>query len=136
MQPVQQTVEELRQLLARHNFQLVILFGSMAKGSARPDSDIDVAVMAQRPLTAAQKMTLIGDIAAHFERPVDLIDLKTTGGPLLGSILDGIQVSGSRSDWASLLSRHLIDEADFGPLRERILKARRDAWLKPSWQTD
>ncbi|MEX1080522.1 MAG: hypothetical protein WEC99_00730 [Halofilum sp. (in: g-proteobacteria)] len=31
---------------------------------------------------------------------------------------------------AALLSRLLVDSADFLPYRERALKARRDAWLQ------
>ena len=62
---------------------------------------------------------------------MDLIDLTRVGEPLLGQILQhGQRLHGSDADFgAQLLYRHLVDAADFLPLRERILKERRDAWI-------
>jgi hypothetical protein len=62
--------------------------------------------------------------------PVDLIDLKRTGEPLLGQILKhGVRLMGSDTDYAALLTRHLFDAADFLPYRNRILAERRRAWI-------
>lgn len=64
--------------LSRHpEIRLAIVFGSIARGTARADSDIDLAVLASRPLLAEDKMRLIADIAAATGRPVDLVDLRT-----------------------------------------------------------
>lgn len=119
----------LRALLeTQGNLQLAILFGSMATFSERPDSDIDIAVLARQPLDAQNKAALIEAIAHISGRAVDLIDLHTVGEPLLGEILRGQRLLGSDERYAELLTRHLIDAADFGPLQQRILKERRDAW--------
>lgn len=116
--------------LARHpRIDLAILFGSLAQGSARPDSDLDLAVWAEAPLTADEKYDLIGDLGEALGRPVDLVDLATAGEPLLGEILKGQRLIGSDERHARLITRHLIDTADFLPLRERILKERRQAWI-------
>ena len=114
---------------ANADIQLAILFGSVAMQSERPDSDIDIAVLGERPLDAAEKTALIDAIAQMSGRPVDLIDLRTAGEPLLGEILRGQRLKGSDGAYANLLSRHLIDAADFGPLQQRLLKERRDAWI-------
>ena len=60
---------------------------------------------------------------------MDLVDLHTAGEPLLGQVFKGQRLLGSTTLYAQLLSRHLIDSADFLPLQQRILKERRDAWL-------
>ena len=110
--------------------RVAILFGSMAAGNEDRDSDVDLAVDIGRPLTASQKMELIGRIAETTGRPVDLVDLRTVGVPLLGQILrHGVRIVGSNTDYAALVRKHLFDSADFMPYRSRILLARRRAWI-------
>lgn len=125
-----ETLSALREALTAHpRIHFAILFGSTAQGTARTDSDIDIAVLAQIPLTAQQKIELIESIASITDRPVDLIDLKTVGEPLLGEILKGQRIIGSNEDFARLLTRHLIDVADFVPLQQRLLRERRERWI-------
>ena len=110
--------------------RLVILFGSLATGRERRDSDLDLAVEAEHALTAAQKADLIAKLATAVGRPVDLVDLYAVGEPLLGQILrHGKRILGSDSDYAALMRRHVFDKADFVPYRERILTARRQTWI-------
>lgn len=118
-------------VLALHpELRLVVLFGSVATGRARADSDLDIAVRAERPLSPEQRLTLIGELAEATGRPVDLVDLATVGEPLLGQILThGIRLLGSDEQFARLLVQHLMDEADFLPYRRRILEERRKAWI-------
>ena len=107
-----------------------LVFGSVAQGRQRPDSDLDIAVAASQPLTAAEKMALIAALAERTGRPVDLIDLKVVGEPLLGQILrHGRRLLGSNTAYAQLISQHLFDQADFMPYRNRILAERRAAWI-------
>lgn len=67
-------------LKKRMDLRLLILFGSYASGEARPDSDIDLAFIADEKIEPA---TLLLDIAPelaglmHVES-VDLIDMKNT----------------------------------------------------------
>jgi len=121
----------IRQVLARQGgVRLAILFGSLAKGLAKPESDLDLAVLMNNEFPAGAKMSLIGALAEATGRPVDLIDLRLAGEPLLGQILQhGTRLLGSDSDYADLLKRHLFDEADFMPYRRRILTERRQAWI-------
>jgi uncharacterized protein len=122
--------QQLTALLTQHSFvKLAILFGSQAVGTARADSDIDLAVLGEAPLSVAQKQLLIAEIAEAFGVPVDLVDLHSAGEPLLGQVFKGQRLLGSSTLYAQLLSRHLIDSADFLPLQQRILKERREAWL-------
>lgn len=121
----------LRQALTAHGgVRLAILFDSQATGHATPLSDLDLAVQMAAPLEAADKIALVERLALATGLPVDLIDLKHSGEPLLGQILkQGIRLLGSDTDYAALLSRHLFDAADFLPYRNRILVERRQAWI-------
>lgn len=124
-------IDALESLLARQpGLELAILFGSMASGRQRPDSDLDLAVQAARPLTAEHKLALVGQLALASGRAVDLVDLRTVGEPLLGQILSrGRRLLGSDEAHAALLRRHLLDAADFLPYAQRMVTERRQAWI-------
>lgn len=68
------------------DIRFAMLFGSAAAGRLRPGSDVDLAVLAERRLSAVRKMAIMGDVAEARGRPVDLIDLQSAGEPLLGQI--------------------------------------------------
>ncbi len=109
---------------------LAILFGSLATGGGRVESDLDLAVDAGCRLTASEKMALISELAGRTGRPVDLVDLHAVGEPLLGQILrHGKRILGSDTHYANLIRRHLFDQADYLPYRNRILAERRQAWI-------
>ena len=121
----------IRRVLERHSYiHLAILFGSFATGHIRSDSDLDVAVDAGRPITVDEKMKLIEDLAIEIGRPVDLIDLHTVGEPLLGRIVTrGRRLLGDDTRYAEWIRKHLFEQADFMPLRSRILAERRQRWI-------
>lgn len=109
---------------------LAFVFGSVARGRQRADSDLDIAVAANQILTAAEKMDIIAALAAQTGRPVDLVDLKTVAEPLLGQIVrHGRRLLGSDGAYGQLISRHLLEQADFMPYRNRVLAERRAAWI-------
>ena len=109
---------------------LALVFGSVAQGRQRADSDLDIAVAANRALTAAEKMDIIAALAERTGRPIDLIDLKMVAEPLLGQIVrHGRRLFGSDKAYGQLISRHLFEQADFMPYRSRVLAERRAAWI-------
>ena len=112
------------------DIRLAILFGSLAVGEGHRESDLDLAVDAGRRLTASEKITLISELAGRIGRPVDLVDLHAVGEPLLGQILQrGKRILGGDTHYANLIRRHLFDQADYLPYRNRILAERRRAWI-------
>lgn len=121
----------IKQVLDRHPIiRLAVLFGSLAKGTAGRDSDLDLAIDVDRPLEEHEKMQLIAELAEALGRPVDLVDIFSVGEPLLGQIVTrGKRILGDNTRYALLLSKHLFDQADFMPYRSRILKERRQAWI-------
>ena len=123
--------DDIRAVLTRHpGIRLAILFGSMVTGRARRDSDVDLALAAERPLKMDEKMVLTADLAEATGRPIDLIDLHAVGAPLLGQIIKrGRRVLGTDERYAELIKRHLFEEADFMPYYRRMLGERRAAWI-------
>jgi predicted nucleotidyltransferase len=125
------SLESIRPILARHSeIRLAILFGSMATGHASRESDVDLAVAAERALNVDEKMALMAELAEATGRPIDLIDLHTVGEPLLAQIIKrGLRILGTDERYAELIKRHLFEEADFMPYYRRILDERRAAWI-------
>nr|WP_315229915.1 nucleotidyltransferase domain-containing protein [uncultured Limnohabitans sp.] len=123
--------DQLRDVLSRFSVvQLAILFGSVASGRARPDSDLDLGIVCARPISVDEKISIIQALAEKFGRPVDLVDLYPAPEPLLGQVLrHGRRIIGSDEAFGRLLYRHLIEQADFMPIKNRILKERRMAWI-------
>ena len=58
------------------NPYFILLFGSFAKGTNRPDSDIDLAYFSKEQLSSYERFILEGELAEVAGREVDLIDLK------------------------------------------------------------
>lgn len=109
---------------------LAVLFGSVASGHQRADSDLDIAVAAEQAITVHEKMALVGALAERFGRPIDLIDLNGISEPLLGQIVrHGRRILGSDILYGELIRRHVFEQADFMPYRTRLLAERRMAWI-------
>ena len=122
----------MREVLSEFaDIHLAVLFGSVAKETARADSDLDIAVLANHKLSSNEKIQIIEAFAQKIGRPVDLIDLFDPPQPLLGQIIKtGRKILGTDDAFANLVYRNLVDQADFLPLRSRALRERRDAWIK------
>jgi len=120
-----------RRLARNPQIKLGILFGSVGRGQGRADSDLDMAVAADHPLDASDKMVLIEELAQLTGRPIDLVDLQTVGGLVLQEVLTkGKRIYCTDSHvHAELIKRMLFNEADFMPYRDRILAERRKAWI-------
>jgi len=52
-------------------------FGSQAKGTVRPDSDIDLAVLADDTIPNLSRFELAQELAIQLHSDVDLVDLRT-----------------------------------------------------------
>ena len=126
-----ETASQLRAVLSAFpQIELAVLFGSVARGRERPESDVDVAVAVRHALSAAEKIAIVEAMAERTGRPIDLVDLRTVAEPLLGQILrHGRRLLGSNSAYGELISRHLFEQADFMPYRARVLAERRVAWI-------
>ena len=121
--------EQLTRFLTRYpDLKLAMLFGSQATGQASPGSDIDLGLLFDTPLSGSDKLGIIEAIGAEFGRPVDIVDLFYAPEPVTGQVFKGKRLLGDDTVYAELLTKHLVNTADFLPLRERILAERRTAW--------
>lgn len=118
-------------LAAQPDLLLALVFGSLAAGTAGPDSDADVAILAQDALDARRQAGLIELIAQVTGRPVDLVDLREAGVLVQRSALGSGRLLFCRDQRAYelLVSRMITDSEDFLPLLERFYQARREAWI-------
>lgn len=123
--------KQLTRLLSAYpQFELAMLFGSAAIGNMSDESDIDLALLSDSPISGELKLELTEKIGAQFGRPVDIVDLYFTAEPVLGQVFKGRRLFGDDACYARLLTKHLINTADFLPLQRRILDERRNAWIK------
>lgn len=83
-------------MLAAAGVRFAYLFGSRATGEHGPDSDVDIAVAADRPLTLLEESGLAVELATVLGvDSVDVVDLRTAPLRLLGRILlDGVVLLG------------------------------------------
>lgn len=125
-------MDDIATLFAREpGIRLALIFGSLAKGRARSDSDVDVAVAADRPLDIGTKMRLIEQLAVLTGRPIDLVDLQVAEGLILHQILvEGkLLLCRDHSLYARLMQRMIFDQEDTMRYHRRILAVRRNTWI-------
>lgn len=118
-------VEPLRKALSdRREIRLALLFGSRARGQARPDSDADVAVLGEN----LDLLDLAADLSDAAKVEVDVVDIRDPGYPLLNALLrDGVVLrEGERGAAASWWTRALLQAETDRPGYERM----RDSYLK------
>jgi predicted nucleotidyltransferase len=117
-------LESLRGALAdRPDVALAVVFGSVARGCERADSDVDLAVIAP----GVDTLDLAAALSLALAREIDVVDLAEPGYPLLKSIVrDGIVVhEGHRGAGAQWRSRAIASLETDRPWFERM----RDAYL-------
>jgi len=91
-QKAEQGFEKLADRLRSLGVRYATVFGSVATLQARPDSDIDVAVLNRGPLSTADRERLMMAITESTGRSVDLIDLSTARGLVLDRALGGREI--------------------------------------------
>jgi len=90
---VPQTLEErIASRLRAAGAAYATVFGSVARGQARPDSDIDVAVSFGKPMSSDLRLAVLGIVADASGRSVDLIDLESADGLILSRALGGTEI--------------------------------------------
>lgn len=116
--------ERIRDALAgRTDVRVAVLFGSEARGTAEPGSDVDIAV----DVSGADLLDLAATLSLALDREVDVVDLDDATIPLLERLIrEGVVVhEGFRGAGALWRSRTLAMLETDRPWYARM----RDAWL-------
>ncbi len=84
----QEDVASAVKTLQRFGAERVILYGSLARGDARADSDLDICV---EGLPDENFFRVLGECLLHSEHSISVIDLQSSYGLLRNRILqDGL----------------------------------------------
>jgi len=109
--------------------RLIILFGSRITGTARIESDFDVAILADNPLSLEEKDQTTSEVAAKLNISFDKIDLVdiSVASPLLQHSIakTGKLISGEKEDFLRfkvLAWKKYLDTAKFRARREVHLR--------------
>lgn len=97
---VSQLHEKIERVLALGPpVRLALLFGSRARGTSRPDSDVDIAILPVDPaLSLSAENLLVADLERALGAPVDLVRLDRVEGSLLWRIArDGVVICSNPS---------------------------------------
>ena len=106
--------------------EALYVFGSRARGDARPDSDLDLAVLGAAPLDPLRRFETQRELSALLGVDVDLIDLRTANSVLRSEVVNGGKVLFQRdADYVLAFEAGVLGEyADLmdatRSLRERV----------------
>ncbi|MEO5888483.1 MAG: nucleotidyltransferase domain-containing protein, partial [Anaerolineales bacterium] len=68
--------KELAPIASQFGLRLIVLFGSAARGKMHKESDIDVGVLTDRPLTFNRRLKLWYQLASLFRADIDFAVLN------------------------------------------------------------
>lgn len=76
LEEVLEVLRSRREAVRRFRFEIVGVFGSFARGEARPDSDVDIVVKAIDPKAGLLDLGGVWtELSEALGRPVDLLEL-------------------------------------------------------------
>ena len=121
--------EHLRSILAEFSaIRLAVLFGSAARGSSKPGSDVDLGVWLEED-DPGQLWAVDVAVSGALRRTVDLVDLRRAPPLLRFEIArDGVPILERGEDaWVRFKARAMLDWWDWAPFARRFnqLAARR-----------
>jgi len=101
--------------------KLAVLFGSTARGEARPRSDVDLGILIE-PYSPSARFTAEAQLGRAAQRPIHLI-LLDEAPPLLRFEIarDGVLLLEKEEGlWTSFKAKAMIDWWDWAPIARRM----------------
>ncbi len=84
--------EVIKLLKERLDCEVIILFGSYARGEQRPDSDVDLAIKSPKEISKKEIFELTQELEQLLKKDIDLIDLNAISDSFRYEILMNGQV--------------------------------------------
>jgi predicted nucleotidyltransferase len=108
------TKDEVARLLVRltalhDNIELLVLFGSIARGDATPESDVDLLVAGPVTKDLTAWTHLRGQLIESLGRPVGLLsfdEARQAPEVLVGALRDGRVITDREGRWTALRRTH------------------------------
>lgn len=118
-------VQKLQMFFAgEENVRLAFLIGSFAAGTARPDSDVDVAVLFGRVPDYMDVLDLRDRLSDLMEREADLVVLNDAGPVIRMQVLKtGIQLRAEQGAYEKFFVRTVNEYDDLKQIRAPIEEA-------------
>jgi predicted nucleotidyltransferase len=118
-------------LLVEPSLRLALVYGSYVTGKMHAESDVDLAVLFDRPLSVERRMNLMERLEKSLSKTVDLVDLYLLNGTILRRILctGQVLVKNDTAALPGLVRRMVYNEADMMPIVQRTLKQRLKRFL-------
>ena len=117
----------LTRVAQHHRLRLIVLFGSQTSGRTHPESDVDVAVWAERELSSVRRTRLWVDLTHLFQSDVDLTVLNRADSLLLNQVASKGQIlyeskRGAWQDFKGYAFRYYQDSQKFRDDLTRYLR--------------
>ena len=110
--------------MGEENVRLAFLIGSFAAGTARPDSDVDVAVLFGRVPDYMDVLDLRDRLSALVEREADLVVLNDSGPVIRMQVLKtGIRLRAEQGAYEKFFVRTVNEYDDLKQIRAPIEEA-------------
>ena len=121
--------EQLKPIAKRYGLRLIVLFGSQVTGRTHAESDVDVAVLAQRALSPSKRLALWSDLSRVLKADVDLTLLDRASPVLSNRIARNHRLlyEAKRRDWEkyrSYMLRRYWDAGKFIDATQRYVARR------------
>ena len=102
------------------DIEMVLLYGSVAKGTFNPKSDIDIALYSKKELTFEVLAKIQTELAIMFDREIDVADLKKAEGTFLYQIMtNAVKIKFEENIYVRYAMKALYFYEDFLPILRR-----------------
>ena len=121
--------KQLHPIAQKFGLRFIVLFGSVARGRTHEESDIDIGVFTERPITFNERLKLWLELSQLFRAEIDLAVLNHAE-PVFGSLVsrDGkLLYEGKKyvwENWRSYKTRQYWDTKKFRDDLERYVSRR------------
>jgi len=118
--------KEIKEIAKKYKIDLIVLFGSLAKGNERSESDADIGISRNKSFELEEDLQLRQDLQQIFKREIDIVEIKRASPLLLGEIAKNSRLLYGKKDKFTemkiLAMKKYIDFKPYFKLREELIR--------------